>query len=448
MDAGNGKADVIGGVRGGPPTLVRTLAGATSTLRGSAITADGSAGLVANQSDTVVPVEQLRTAPAYGTPIDLSAFKLEGSADARVFSQSVALGPRFALVATAEQGLVQLARSGSTWKVDKRVHSAGQNGIGKKHARGFIALPEVVRGDTSYTSIAVAPSPLPNGKYLAVAIDRVDGAVAVVEGVGTAKPKVKSLLTRKALTGTQDVTGSAAMAFVPSSPNRVVLGTPKGVAVLNLRHVKKPKLQGSTKVGPAAAVTSLAVSPDGNHVAVGAANTAYLLKGLLAAASTGTRMTKLPAVTLGSKPGETVRALAFTNNATLLIQHSNSTGGALLVVRKAATHMRMAGSLPMDGLLNGTLSVWPSARTPIFRPTHRVAIGRVGHRFRLKLSIKHGVGRYHFASAKGHLPPGLKLHGATVVGTPTKATHRTVRIAATNQVGGTISKRYKVVVGT
>jgi hypothetical protein len=100
------------------------------------------------------------------------------------------------------------------------------------------------------------------------------------------------------------------------------------------------------------------------------------------------------------------------------------------------------------GLLNGTLSVWPSARTPIFRPTHRVAIGRIGHRFRLKLSIKHGVGRYHFALTKGHLPPGLKLRGATVVGTPTKATHRTVRIAATNQVGGTISKKYKVVVGT
>jgi hypothetical protein len=449
MDAANGKADVVGGVRVGPPTLIRTLAGATSILRGTAITPDGSTGLVANQSDTVVPIEGLRTAPTHATPIDLSAFKLEGSPDARVLSESVALGPRFGLVATAEQGLVQLVRSGSTWAVDGRVHSAGRNSVGKHHKPGFIALPAVVKGATAYTSVSVARSPLSNGKYLAVAIDRVDGAVAVIEGVGTAKPKVMSVVTRKALKGTQDATGSAATAFVSSSPNRVVLGTPTGVAVLNLRHVKKPELQAVTRLGPSNGVTSLAVSPNGDYVAVGAGRTVYLLKGLLAAASTGDALAQSRALNLASKPGETVRALAFTDNASLLVQYSNNTGGGLLIFRKATSQLLPSGSLAMHtGLLNGTLSVWPSARTPSFRPTHRVAHGHVGHRFHLKLAIKHGVGTYHFAVIKGHLPAGLKLHGKAVVGTPTKASHRTVRIAATNQVGGTISKRYKVIVGS
>jgi hypothetical protein len=447
MDAGSGKADVVGGVRGGPPTLVRILAGATTILRGSAIRPDGGTGLVANQSDTVVPIEGLRTAPSHGTPIDLSAFKLEGSNDAQVLSESVALGRQFGLVATNEQGLVQLARSGPTWTVDQRVHSAGKNSVGKKHAPGFIALPVVVKGATAYTSVAVAARPLSNGKYLAVAIDRVDGAVAVIEGVGTATPKVESVLTSKALKGSQDTTGTAAMAFVPSSPNRVVLGTPTGVAVLSLRHVKKPKLQGATRLGPANGVTSLAVSPDGDFVAFGAGRTVLVLNGLLAAASTGDPLRQTRALTLASKPGETVRALGFTDNASLLVQYTNNTGGGLLLFTKATTQLAPAGSLAMHtGLLSGTLSVWPATRTPIFRPVHKVAHGRVGHRFHLKLAIRHGVGSYHFAVSKGHLPAGLKLHGAKVVGTPTKAGHRTVKITATNQVGGRISKKYKVVV--
>jgi hypothetical protein len=447
MDAGSKKAAVVSGLLAGPPQLTRALTSTAPNIRASAITADGNTGLIGNETNAVIPVEQLRTSPAYGSPIDLSAFKLESNADSHLHSQGLALGPDFALVASGEQGVVQLVRAGSTWKVDSRVHSAGQNAVGKAHPAGFIALPTPDRGNADYNSVAIAPRPLPNGHFLAVAIDRGLRTVAVIEGVGTATPKVLGTLTNHALDGFGDFTGSGAMAFVPTSADRVILGTATGVAVLDLQRPAKPKLQAATRLGPADGVTALAVAPDGNHAAVGIAGTTYLLKGLVSAAAKGRALRPAGSITLSRQAGEDVQALAYTSNGVLSVEHSNSHDGVVLTLVKAATTRRpVAGSSLAIGTAtidNDSLSVWPTATRPAFAPGRLLTHGRVGHRVRVRLAVTGGVGGYRFAVTRGKLAPGLKLRGSRVVGTLRKATRRKVTITATNPFGATISKKYK-----
>jgi hypothetical protein len=447
MDAGSEKAAAVNGLLAGPPQLARALAQTGPGIRASAISADGNTGLIGNQTDSVQPVEHLRTSPAYGSPIDLSAFKLESNADSHLHSQGLALGPDFALIASGEQGIVQLVRSGSTWKVDTRVHSAGHNAVGKAHPAGFIVLPTRSTGNAVYNSVAIAPRPLPNGRYLAVAIDRGLHTVAVIEGVGTATPKVVGTLTKPALDGFGDFTGSGAMAFVPTSADRVVLGTATGVAVLNLQHPAKPTLQAATAIGPADGVTALAVAPDGNHVAVGIGGTTHLLKGLVAAAVKGRALRALGAIALGTKAGEAVQALAFTSNGVLSVEHSNTNDGAsLTLIERATTGKPVEGSSLAIGTTavdNDSLSVWPTATKPAFAPGRLFTHGRVGHRVRVRLAVTGGVGGYRFAVTRGKLAPGLKLRGSRVEGKLKKATRRKVTITATNPFGATISKRYK-----
>jgi hypothetical protein len=447
MDAGAKKAAIVTGLLGRTPQLDRALTQTGPSIRASAITSDGNTGLLGNQTDTVIPVEHLRTSPAFGSPIDLSAFGQESNPDTPLRSVGLALGSDFALVASAERGLVQLVRSGSTWKVDSRVRPDGDNTIGKHRPRGFIALPTADAGNSAYDSVAIAPRPLPNGRYLAVAIDRGEHMIAVIEGVGTATPRVVGTLTNSALAGAGNFGGSGAMAFVPTSADRMILGTATGVAVLNLQRPTSPKLQAATTVGPADGVAVLAVAPDGNHVAVGVGGTTHILKGLVAAAVKGRALRSLGTITLSTKAGEVVQALAFTSNGVLSVQHSNTSDGAsLTLVRNATTRRPDAGSSLVTGhaaVDNDSLSVWPTTTTPVFSPKRLFSHGRVGHRVRIRLAINGGVGSYRFAVTRGKLAPGLKLRGSRVVGKLRKATKRKVTITATNPFGATISMKYK-----
>jgi hypothetical protein len=447
MDAGAKKAAVVTGLLSGPPKLARSLTGTALNVHASAITSDGDTGLIGNQTDAVIPVEHLRTAPAYGSSIDLSAFNAESNPDSLPRSMGVALGPDFGLVASGEQGVVQLVAAGQTWKVDSRVHTAGTNVFGQRHKPGFIALPSSDRADSAYNSVAIAPVPLPNGQYLAVAIDRGLKTIAVIEGVGTAKPKVVGTLTNPALDGFGDFTGSGALAFVPTAADRVILGTTTGVAVLNLRRPSSPKLRAATRLGPTNGVTALAVAPDGNHVAVGIGGTTHLLKGLVAAAVKGRKLRSAGSITLSSQASEQVQALAYTRNGVLSVEHSNNHDGVVLTLVNAATTRKpVAGSSLAIGtaaISNDSLSVWPTVSKPRFSPAHLFTHGRVGHRVRVRLTITNGVGGYHFAVTKGKLARGLRLRGSHVVGTLRKATKRRVTITATNPFGATISKRYK-----
>jgi hypothetical protein len=274
--------------------------------------------------------------------------------------------------------------------------------------------------------------------------------VAVIEGVGTAAPKVVGTLTKPALDGFGDFTGSGAMAFVPTSADRVILGTSTGVAILNLQRPKSPKLQAATTVGSANAVNALAVAPDGNHVAVAVGGTVAVLRGLFAAAAKGRALRAAGSITLSTKAAETVQALGFTSNGVLSVEHSDTGDGAsLTLVTGATTGRPVAGSsLPIGtaAVDNDSLSVWPTVTAPAFSPKRLFRHGRVGHRVRVRLAVTGGVGRYRFAVTKGKLAPGLKLHGSRVVGKLKKATRRRVTITATNPFGATLSRRYKEIV--
>jgi hypothetical protein len=447
MDAGNDLTQATSAVSVGPPTALGVLSGATSDVEGTAITGSGNSALVGDDDGNVFPVKHLRTDPTYRTPIDLSAFTGEGGSGYNFYSEGVAIGHHFALVGSDSQGIVQLLRSGASWKIDTRVQSSGLNAAGNPHLPGFIAFPTTTpTAATEYNSVVIAPRALPNGKYLAVSIDRSDNTLAVIEGVGTATPTVTSTLTDPSLAGNNDETGTSDMTFVPTSSDRVVLGTPTGVEVLNLTNPAAPTVQAATTVGTADDIDSIAVSPDGTHVAAGVGPTTYLLKGLLAAATSGTPMTADGSITLNTDPNEAVFSVAFTRNGTLSVQHGNATNGyALTLVKEATSGTPVAGASATvtEPDNNDSLSVWPALSRKHYRPHHLLLHGRVGRHVSKKLSILGGVGTYTFAIAKGKLAKGLKLRGATVVGTPTKVMNGSVTFTATNQLGGTVTRTYK-----
>jgi len=72
-----------------------------------------------------------------------------------------------------------------------------------------------------------------------VAIDRLDQTLVVVQGAGTGTPKAVGALEGAALANGTVNDGNTGIAFLPSSPNRAVIVTTKGFAVLDLRRIMK-----------------------------------------------------------------------------------------------------------------------------------------------------------------------------------------------------------------
>ena len=151
----------------------------------------GNDGLLCGNDGDILPVHTLRTAPRLQKQrIDGRQFFDEGGTDFDFFCDGVAVRGSFALATGDSQGLAQLIRKKGQWKIDRRVHSRGLNAGGLAHRPGWIAFRSSTTQSNLFRGVDIAPRPLANGKYLAVAIDRVTGTVVVVQGVGTAKPKV------------------------------------------------------------------------------------------------------------------------------------------------------------------------------------------------------------------------------------------------------------------
>jgi hypothetical protein len=420
----------------------------------TAISPSGTTALVARDNESMLSISNLRTDPGVATPLGFAQFIGEGGLDFDPFTSGVAMSNTSALVALTEDGVVQLRDTARGWAIDGRVHSAGQSSIHAPHAAGFIAIPPNAVDAAVYSGVAVSRVPLANGKYLGLAIDRDAKSLAVIEGVGTAKPKVVGQLTTSGLgdlDGPSD--GNAGMAFSPATATRAVIATPNGVAVLNLSNPAKPKLQSRTVIGVGEDTTSVAISPNGDDVAVGNQGSGVIddLKGLLHATA-GQPLTPNGSVTPDSSNTYTIFALAFLRNGTLVVNRSgndvvHSTTGYYLSLVKgfAAGTPHVTQSLQLGGPPDSinSLSVTPALATIAMHPGH-LPVAKVGRHVSIKLSVTGGIGTFGFTISAGHLPAGLKLHGTHITGTPTHAGTKHLTITAVNQYHGAVVASYMI----
>jgi hypothetical protein len=327
----------------------------------------GDDGLICGNDGDVLPVKNLRTTPRLQRQrIDGRPFANEGGGDFDFFCAGAAVQGSFALATGDSQGLLQLVRAKGTWKVDRRVHSPGRNDAGLRHQRGWIDFRDSTTSAALFEDVAIAPRPLPGHGFPAVALDRVDGSLVVIDGAGTAHPHVLGSLQDDSLSNGEITKGNGGIAFLPGSRDRAVVLTQTGVDVLSLRDPSTPRLRVPTTVGDGLTQpTSVAVSSDGDHLAVAAGQTVYGYAGLHGAAVHGSPLTPQTSFVLGSAPGELVTDVAYTARDTLVVLHGRSGSGTrwhlTLVKRVPEGHHAVRGSTPTsqpDG--PGSLSVWPA----------------------------------------------------------------------------------------
>jgi hypothetical protein len=441
------RTEVFQALSGGSPTKLGLVASKfTTDIQGTAIDSSGANALVAIDSGSVASLRTLRTRPRIGGLINLSQFGGEGGPDFNFFSQGVAIRGNSALVTSEERGVVQLIRKSGGWRVDTRVHFPGLTDAGFPRARGFIAFPG--KEEDEYDGIAISPTALPNGKYLAVSVDHRASKLTVIEGVGTAAPKVATLsdpsLDIPSEFSPDD--GNGGVAFSPATPTRAVIATATGFAVLNLSRPLHPRLQSVTVVGTADQAESIAVAADGSHVVEAVADIAHIYSGLLTSAA-GAPLSPLSTIDPGDMSGR-ISDVAYLVNRTLALVHGNPIDGFILTMFKNATTATptIANGAPLAAVPEGsnTLSVWPSSVTPAVHPRRLLHGARVGKHVKQQLSVAGGIGRYAFKVTRGKLPKGLKRHGDTISGRPKVAGKFRFTVTAISQFGEGVVKKYTV----
>lgn len=409
----------------------------------TALDASGTKLLTAAHGNSV-QLLNLSGATASQHAISLSQFGGEGGFGYDVLSQGVAIGPRFALVAVDEQGVVQLRATATGYVVDTRVTSPGLNEAGNAHAPGFIRVP--ASGDSTYDGVAVSRVPLPNGKYLALTIDRSDETLQVIDGVGTATPKAVGFLFAPSLIEEDDFSdnGSGMMAFSPATPTLAVVATNTGFDVLDLTDPTHPTVKNETDFGFTGEISSLAVAPDGNTVAVADQGRIYVYTGILTTPVSEPlhRVTSFdPALS-----GDPVWSLAYTRNGRLLAVHDaySSTPevevGALSDYAQPNAAAPSKHTVPLDNppLTGNSMSAFPSFPTGTIHPASLGKHLKVGKHVHAPLTVTGGISHYRFKVSAGSLPKGLHLKGHTISGTPKRRGTHHVKITAINSYGGAV----------
>jgi hypothetical protein len=444
--------EVLQALSGGAPTELGAVTDKFAEgIDGTAIDASGTRTLIGPDTSAVASLSAVRTHPTFGGQVNLNQFSGEGGSDFHFFAEGVAIRGTSALVASDSQGVAQLIWTSGGWHVDTRVHFPGLNDAGFEHARGFIAFRNTAADADEFDNAVISPTALRNGKYIGLSIDRGEHTVAVIDGVGTAKPKV-ALLTNAALgSGSSSFgpdQGSGGLAFSPATPTRAVVTTTTGFAVLNLSNPAKPKLQSLTTVGTPSGAESIGVSADGGHVVEAVDDTAYVYSGLLTTAA-GSPLTPVTTIDPGDVAGF-IFDVNYLVGGSLALVHGDSTNGYRLDMYRLATTntptIESGVKLAAEPEASNTLSVWPSSTTPTIRPARLLRGARVGKHVKQRLRVAGGIGHYTFAVTGGKLPRGLKRHGAVISGTPKRAGRVHVTIAAVNQYGGGVSTTYTVTI--
>ncbi len=205
-----------------------------------------------------------------------------------------------------------------------------------------------------------------NGRYLGLAVDHSHRTVAVVSGVGSAKPRLVGALRAAAVGSMALDQGTGGVVFLPGSPDRALIATKRGFAVLRLRDPAEPRLKVRTKVGDGShPPSSITVTSDADHVAVAAGSHVFGYRNVLAAVLHGKKFRKQTSFRLSSAATESVSDVAYTANGTLVVLHGDSASipdWFLTLVKKVPRgHHAVRGSTsttaPSDP---GSLSVWPA----------------------------------------------------------------------------------------
>ena len=330
----------------------------------------GDDGLLCDTGENVVPVRTIRTGIQLSPDIDASPYDDEGGDGFHFACSGVAVHGRFALATGDSQGLLQLRRRHGTWKIDRRVQSPGLDDAGDPHEPGWINFRTSVTPATTFDNVAIAPKPMPDGRYLALAVDHTNRTLAVVSGVGSAEPTLVGALRAGALRNGALDQGTGGVVFLPGSSDRALIATMTGFAVLRLRDPAEPRLKVRTKVGDGShPPSSITVTSDADHVAVAAGSHVFGSRNVRAAVLHGKKFRKQTSFRLSSAGTETVSDVAYTANGTLVVLHGDSAsipGWFLTLVKKVPRgHHAVRGSTsttaPSDP---GSLSVWPAPSSP------------------------------------------------------------------------------------
>jgi hypothetical protein len=440
LPSGSHDALLVGGVNEGHLFLGEPIDYSVDTsIDGSAISASGTKVLVADDEPDVQQITRGATTTTH--TLSLSHFDHELTPTSTADSQGVAVGPGFALVTVGEQGVVQLREKSSRYVVDSRVQSAGLDKLGDPHAPGFIAAGRP--SDATYDGVAVSRVPLPNGSYRALIIDRDDSSLQVIDGVGTARPKLVGKPFKAA--GLADLAsddgGTGGIAFSPATPTRALIATPSGVAALDLTHPAHPTLKQIATPLVVGVVSALAVAPNGRTFAFADGGTIIIYSGGLANTTTPTAASFQPSMTSGQ-----VRSLAYTSNGLLLAEYddvngatSEPIGGLGIFSNLTATSPDfVTGSLAMQPFNNDAMTTFPLVATGTIRVASLAKHLKVGKKVHATLLVTAGIGHYSFKISKGSSPKGLTLHGHTISGTPKRAGTHHLKLTALNNYGGAV----------
>ena len=319
------------------PGSATTLTHTGNTTAGSAIAPDGTNGLVGTNDGDLWPVSNPLSSPVIGPALDVSQFTGEGGSGFNVFTDGVAIAPDgTAGLATADsQGAIALTHSSGSWAVDTSVQSPGLNEAGNPHQPGWVRAPTIAADAIFYDGVVISQTKDAGGHYVGLLMDASDSTVAVVTGLGTSGTKVAGTATDTtnitfAYNGNDDW-GTGGMAFSPASASRAVVVTKNGFEVLDLSNPAAPTFGSLTPIAAASSHNgsqSIAVAPDGNHVAVAVNDQVYFFSGLVMATPANPLTQSASPLTL---PGA-VNSLNYTSSGNLVVNYDNAAAGELAVI--------------------------------------------------------------------------------------------------------------------
>ena len=352
-------------------TTVTTLAG---DVGGTALGPDGQSALVGTESDALNEVTAPLSPSPTVTSLDVSQFTSEGGPTYEVFTDGVAMTPdgTAGLTTADSQGAIALNRTGTTWGVDTSVQSPGTNQHvpPQPHQPGWIEAPTLTPSATTYDGVTISATTGTGGHYVGMLMDAEDHTVAVVTGLGTSAAMVSGTVTDATnivedhgYYGFGDF-GNGGMSFSPTTATKAAVVTANGFGVLNLTNPAAPTLGSLTTVPGAAGhgAQSVAVAPDGNHVAVAVGDVLYFYSGLLNASAGSPLTSSAPPITFPNL----VYSLNYTASGNLAVNYENLTGttGVLATITNTeSTPATQGNALLLSGLApsaNGA-SVLPTA---------------------------------------------------------------------------------------
>lgn len=368
LAAGDADFQAVKGLTGSKPHKTRVF----DLMNGHSVATtvnpvDGKDGLLCTDLGRIYRVRHLRTDPTLDRPaIDASTYTGEGDSAYGFFCGGVAVHGSFGLAMGNAQGALQLIRRHGEWKIDRRVQFHGVNESGDPHRPGWIRFPDTPGGATLFDNVAIAPTKTPSGKYLAVAMDRSDGALWAIIGVGTAHPRVLGSMETDKLRNLSASEGNGVISFIPGKPDRAMIGTATGFALLNLREPLHPQLRAQAPVGDGSVTpTSIAVSGNGNHLAVAVGDTVYGYGNVHDAIHRREAYRLQTSFTMHDTGVPVISDLAYTADDTLVVLHgdeASSSGWHLTLVRNVPKgHHAIQGSVPTTAPFgDGSMSVWPT----------------------------------------------------------------------------------------